>query len=86
MRRLVLALPAAITAALVTAAVAAANNGLSPVQPESPNAHAIRTTYWVILIVTGVIFVLVETVLLVFIVRFRARRRSRTWSWTSCWR
>jgi cytochrome c oxidase subunit 2 len=76
-RRLVLALPAAITAALVTAAVAAANNGLSPVQPESPNAEAIRTTYWVILIVTGVIFVLVETVLLVFIVRFRARRRGR---------
>jgi cytochrome c oxidase subunit 2 len=76
-RRLVLALPAAITAALVTAGVAAANNGLSPVQPESPNAEAIRTTYWVILIVTGVIFVLVETVLLVFIVRFRARRRGR---------
>jgi cytochrome c oxidase subunit II len=76
-RRLVLALPAAITAALVTAALAAANNGLSPVQPESPNAEAIRTTYWVILIVTGVIFVLVETVLLVFIVRFRARRRGR---------
>jgi cytochrome c oxidase subunit 2 len=76
-RRLVLALPAPITAALVTAGVAAANNGLSPVQPESPNAEAIRTTYWVILIVTGVIFVLVETVLLVFIVRFRARRRGR---------
>jgi cytochrome c oxidase subunit II len=76
-RRLVLALPAAITVALVTAAGAVANNGLSPVQPESPNAHAIRTTYWVILIVTGVIFVLVETVLLVFIVRFRSGRRRR---------
>ena len=77
MRRLVLALPAAITAALVTAAVAAANNGLSPVEPESPNAEAIRTTYWVILAVTGAIFLLVETVLIVFIVRFRARRRGR---------
>ena len=63
MRRLVLALPAAITAAPLTAAVAAANNGLSPVTPESSNARAIRTTYWVILVVTGVIFVLVEAAL-----------------------
>jgi cytochrome c oxidase subunit II len=66
-----------LTAALVSAAVAAANNGLSPVTPESPNANAIRTTYWLILIVTGVIFVLVETVLLVFVIRFRSGRRRR---------
>jgi cytochrome c oxidase subunit 2 len=76
-RRLGLALPAVFTAALVTAAVAAANNGLSPVKPESQNAEAIRTTYWVILAVTGAIFLLVETVLIVFTVRFRARRRGR---------
>jgi cytochrome c oxidase subunit 2 len=69
--------PAAITAALVTATVAAANNGLSPVTPESSNARAIRTTYFVILAVTGVIFVLVETALLLFIVRFRSRGRGR---------
>jgi cytochrome c oxidase subunit II len=66
-----------LTVALVGAAAAAANNGLSPVEPESPNAHAIRTTYWVILAVTAVIFVLVEATLIVFIVRFRARRRER---------
>jgi cytochrome c oxidase subunit 2 len=63
--------------ALVAAAGAAADNGLSPVQPESPNAEAIRSTYWVILIVTGVIFVLVETALLVFIIRFRRGKRGR---------
>jgi cytochrome c oxidase subunit II len=76
-RRLVLALPAAISAALATAAVAAANNGLSPVTPQSSNAEAIRTTYWVILGVSAVIFVLVETALLVFIFRFRSRGRRR---------
>ena len=77
MRRLVSALPAVLAVALLSAAASAANNGLSPVQPESPNAEAIRTTYWVILIITGVIFLLVETALLVFIIRFRSRRRGR---------
>ena len=77
MRRLVSGLSAVVLVALVAAAGAAAGNGLSPVQPESPNAEAIRTTYWVILIVTGVIFVLVETALLVFIIRFRRGRRGR---------
>jgi cytochrome c oxidase subunit 2 len=66
-----------LTAALVSTATAAADNGLSPVEPVSPNAEAIRTTYWVILIVTAVIFLLVETTLIVFIVRFRSRRRRR---------
>ena len=77
MRRLVSAVPAVLAVALMSAAAAAANNGLTPVEPESPNAEAIRTTYWVILIITGVIFVLVETALLVFIIRFRSRRRGR---------
>jgi cytochrome c oxidase subunit II len=76
-RRLVSALAAVLAVALLGAAAAAANNGLSPVQPESPNAEAIRTTYWVILIITAVIFLLVETALLVFIIRFRSRRRGR---------
>jgi cytochrome c oxidase subunit 2 len=66
-----------LAAALVTAGAASADNGLSPVEPVSPNAEAIRTTYWLILAVTAVIFVLVETALIVFIVRFRSRRRGR---------
>ena len=70
-------LPVGLTAALVTAAAAVANNGLSPVKPESPNAEAIRTTYWVILAVSGAIFLLVECALLVFVFRFRARGRDR---------
>jgi cytochrome c oxidase subunit II len=74
--RLYLALPAALTLALAAAATAAADAGLAPVTPESPNANAIRQTYWVILIVTGAIFVLVEGALLVFIIRFRRGRRG----------
>jgi cytochrome c oxidase subunit II len=76
--RLYLALPAVFVAALASAATALADNGLTPVTPESPNADAIRQTYWVILIVTGVIFVLVEGALLLFIVRFRGRGRARS--------
>ena len=61
MRRLILALPAVLAGRpCVAAAAAAADNGLAPVTPESPNADAIKQTYWVILAVTGVIFVLVE--------------------------
>lgn len=73
-----MALPAALGVALVSAAAAAADNGLTPVTPVSPNADAIKQTYWVILIVTGVIFVLVEGALILFIVRFRRRGRART--------
>ncbi len=78
MRRLLLALPAAVSSALVAVTAAAADNGLAPVTPVSPNAGAIRQTYWVILGVTGVIFVLVETALVLFIVRFRSRGRTRS--------
>jgi cytochrome c oxidase subunit 2 len=72
-----LALPAALAVALAFAGAAAADAGLAPVTPESPNAQAIRQTYFVILAVTGVIFVLVEGALILFIVRFRGRGRAR---------
>jgi cytochrome c oxidase subunit II len=69
----------AVPLALVTAASAlASNGGIAPVAPHSPNAAAIRDTYWLILAVTGVIFVLVEGTLVLFVVRYRRGRRSRT--------
>ncbi len=76
MSRLFLALPAALSLALASATTAAADAGLAPVTPESPNANAIRQTYWAILIVTGVIFVLVEGALILFVIRFRRGRRG----------
>jgi cytochrome c oxidase subunit 2 len=69
----------AVLLALVTAAPAlAGNGGIAPVAPHSSNAAAIRDAYWLILAVTGVIFVLVEGALLLFVVRYRRGRRSRT--------
>jgi cytochrome c oxidase subunit 2 len=68
----------AVPLALVTAGAAlAGNGGVAPVAPASPNAAAIRDTYWLILGITGAIFVIVETALVVFIVRYRRGRRSR---------
>jgi cytochrome c oxidase subunit 2 len=64
--------------ALVAADVASAGGGgFAPVTPNSPNADKINTTYYLILGFTGFIFVLVESVLVVFAVRYRSRGRAR---------
>ena len=49
--------------------------GLTPVDPESPNAEAINDTYYLLLGVTGVVFVAVEIALVVFVIRYRRRNR-----------
>lgn len=77
-RRKPLVLAAAFAAALVAVGAAtAAPAGLSPPTPESPNASGIEDLYWVLVVVTGIIFVLVEGALVVFVVRFRSRGRAR---------
>jgi cytochrome c oxidase subunit 2 len=65
-----------VAAALVVAAPAlAGNGGFAPVPPESPNAQRITDTYWVIVVFTGFIFVLVEGSLILFVIRYRRRGR-----------
>jgi cytochrome c oxidase subunit 2 len=65
--------------ALALAGVAtAANGGISPVTPVSPNGHRISDAYWLILGITGAIFLLVEGTLLAFVIRYRRRGRPRT--------
>jgi cytochrome c oxidase subunit 2 len=71
------ALLAALLALVTAGAALAGNGGVAPVKPASPNAASIRDIWWVILVITGVIFVLVETALIVFIFKYRRRRRSR---------
>jgi cytochrome c oxidase subunit 2 len=77
-RRKLLVLAAALAFALAAATAAGAvPAGLAPPDPESPNAGGIQDLYWVLLIVTGAIFVLVEGALLLFVFRFRGRGRPR---------
>jgi cytochrome c oxidase subunit 2 len=56
----------------------AANGGVAPVEPASPNAEAINQSYLWISIFTGAIFLLVQGALIWFVIRYRRRRRART--------
>jgi cytochrome c oxidase subunit 2 len=77
-RRKLSSLALAVLVALATAGVAtAANGGFSPVEPASPNAHHIQGAYYLILGFTAAIFVLVESLLVIFIVKYRSRGRAR---------
>ena len=78
MRRTLSFLLLAALAVLATAGVAvAANGGFTPQYPHSPNAEGIKKTYLLILGFTALIFVLVESLLVVFIVKYRSRGRGR---------
>src|SRR2546430_10374738 len=79
-RRRALALVVVALLGLVLAHVALAGDpaGLSPRGPDSPQAAKIADIYWVLIAITGAVFVLVEGALLLFIFRFRNRGRSRT--------
>jgi cytochrome c oxidase subunit 2 len=58
-------------------AAAAANGGFTPVQPESPNAIHTQHAYYLILGFTAAIFVLVESLLVLFVWKYRSRGRPR---------
>jgi cytochrome c oxidase subunit II len=67
-----------VLVALATAGVAAAGNGgFAPVPPASPNAVHTQHAYYLILGFTAAIFILVESLLVIFIVKYRSRGRSR---------
>ncbi|MGZ4289101.1 MAG: cytochrome c oxidase subunit II [Gaiellaceae bacterium] len=78
MRRKLPTLVLAVLVALATAGVAAATNGgLTPVEPASPNATHIQHAYYLILGLTAGIFLLVESLLVVFVWKYRSRGRPR---------
>jgi cytochrome c oxidase subunit II len=62
--------------ALVCAPFAAAGQGFSPPSPTTPSGEAIRGLYWFVFAICAVVFVLVESALVLFIIRFRRRRRA----------
>jgi cytochrome c oxidase subunit II len=55
----------------------AGNGGFAPVAPESRNADAISQSFWFISAFALGIFLLVEVVLVLFVVKYRRRRRPR---------
>jgi cytochrome c oxidase subunit 2 len=64
--------------ALATAGVAAAaNGGFTPQHPHSPNARHVNSAYYLIFGFTAAIFVIVETLLIVFVWKYRSRGRPR---------
>jgi cytochrome c oxidase subunit II len=76
-RKLLFACLSLAALALVLAGAAAAGNGGVAPPAETPQAHRIQDIYWVLLGVTGVIFVLVEGALILFVARFRNAGRPR---------
>jgi len=76
-RRKLLASSWILALALVLTGTALAGNGGVAPPARSPNAEGIRDLHWLLLAITGVIFVIVEGALLFFVVRFRSRGRSR---------
>jgi cytochrome c oxidase subunit 2 len=74
--QLSVAIALVVSAALAAPAAYAGNGGFAPVSPESSNAHDIRTSYLFVSIFTLAVFVAVETLLVLFIFRFRRRKRD----------
>ncbi len=62
---------------ILTEGALAGNGGIAPPEAASPSAERIRDAYWMVLVFTTAIFILVEGALLFFIVRYRSRGRSR---------
>ncbi len=67
-----------VCALALAGAALAGTGGFAPPTPRSPNAQRTNDAYYLILAFTGAIFLLVETALVVFVIRFRSRGRPRT--------
>jgi cytochrome c oxidase subunit II len=52
----------------------AAPGGLGPPDPRTPSGETINEIYWVVFAICAVVFIFVETALILFIVRFRRRQ------------
>jgi cytochrome c oxidase subunit II len=77
-RRLVTIAAVLLGALALPAPALADNGGLTPPEPFSPNAEAINDTYYLLLIVTGLVFIAVEGALILFVIKYRRRRRPAT--------
>ena len=72
------AIAGASVALLADASAAlAGNGGFAPVPPESPNAEGISQSWWFVTAFVVAIFLLVETLLILFVLKYRRRNRPR---------
>jgi len=67
-----------IAALAAAAAASASNGGFLPGTPHSPNAHRIQDSFIFVAIFCGVILLVGEGALVLFVVKYRRGRRSRT--------
>jgi cytochrome c oxidase subunit II len=73
-RGLLAAVSLALVALLLAGAAGAAPGGLGPPSPGTDSGKAISDLYWAVFAVCAVVFVAVESALILFIIRFRRRR------------
>lgn len=64
---------AALALGVVPAALGQSNGGIAPPDPATPNAEAISQLYWFVFAICAVVFVGVESALILFVIRFRRR-------------
>jgi cytochrome c oxidase subunit II len=66
-----------LLAAVAAPAAPADNGGFTLIEPTSPNARGIENVFWFVTAFAAFIFLLVEVLLVLFVVRYRRRRRDR---------
>src|SRR5438477_8894726 len=67
-----------VVALAATAAAYAGNGGFLPGAPHSPNAQRTQSAFIFVAIFTGIVLVIVEGALILFIVKYRRGKRLRT--------
>jgi cytochrome c oxidase subunit II len=67
----------AVAAGALAPGALADNGGFTLIEPNSPNAEGIESLFWFVSVFALLIFLLVEVVLILFVVRYRRRRRDR---------
>jgi cytochrome c oxidase subunit II len=63
----------ALLSLVLADAALAGNGGIAPPDTESPSGDAINEVYWVVFTVCAVVFVVVESALILFVIRYRRR-------------
>jgi cytochrome c oxidase subunit 2 len=77
-RQLTFLLLAALAALVAAGSASADGGGFIPLSPHSPNAARSASAYYLILGFTSAIFILVESLLVVFVWKYRSGGRART--------